>query len=56
MGMVISAHRDVRIVPADRKEGGFGGMQNQKAGFGMLLKESYRHGTTTTTRLQLEGF
>jgi hypothetical protein len=55
MWLVVSAHRDVRIVPADRKEGEFRGMQNQKAGFGMLLKESYRH-ATTTTRLQLEGF
>ena len=28
-------------------------MQNQKAGFGMALKESYSHGTA---RLPLEGF
>jgi hypothetical protein len=54
MGRVASAHRDVRILPADLKEGGFRGMQNQKAGFGMLLRESYTTGTTT--QLQLEEF
>jgi len=53
-----------RTVPADLKAGAFKGMQNQKSGFGMSLKESYRRATTTTTttttattnRLPLEGF
>jgi hypothetical protein len=36
------------------KERWFKGMQNQKAGFGMFLRESYTHGTKTG--LQLEGF